>query len=112
MKKLSLLLSILFFLLAACTPTATATPQPTAKPITLTVMTHDSFAVSEDVVKAFEEANNVKVSFLQSGDAGAMLNKAILTKNAPLADVLYGVDNTFLSRASQPIFMSRIHQQR
>jgi len=99
MKKLSLLLSILFFLLAACTPTATATPQPTAKPITLTVMTHDSFAVSEDVVKAFEEANNVKVSFLQSGDAGAMLNKAILTKNAPLADVLYGVDNTFLSRA-------------
>ncbi|MCI0611325.1 MAG: thiamine ABC transporter substrate-binding protein [Anaerolineae bacterium] len=62
-------------------------------------MTHDSFAVSEDVVKVFEEANNAKVVFLQSGDAGAMLNKAILTKDAPLADVLFGVDNTFLSRA-------------
>ena len=36
---------------------------------------------------------------LQSGDAGTMLNKAILTKDAPLADVLFGVDNTFLSRA-------------
>ena len=62
-------------------------------------MTHDSFAVSENVVKAFEEANNAKVVFLQSGDAGAALNKAILTKDAPLADVLFGVDNTFLSRA-------------
>ena len=28
-----------------------------------------------------------------------MVNQAILTKDAPLADVLYGVDNTFLSRA-------------
>jgi thiamine transport system substrate-binding protein len=50
-------------------------------------------------VTAFEKANNVKVVFLKSGDAGAALNKAILTKDAPLADVFYGVDNTFLSRA-------------
>ena len=28
-----------------------------------------------------------------------MLNKAILAKDAPLADVMFGVDNTFLSRA-------------
>jgi thiamine transport system substrate-binding protein len=62
-------------------------------------MTHDSFAVSKEVVLAFESANNVKIVFLPSGDAGAMLNKAILTKDAPLADVLFGVDNTFLSRA-------------
>jgi thiamine transport system substrate-binding protein len=62
-------------------------------------MTHDSFAVSEDVVKLFEDANNARVIFLQSGDAGAVLNKAVLTKDAPLADVLFGVDNTFLSRA-------------
>ena len=61
----------------------------TAEPETLTVMTHDSFAVSEDVVKSFEEANNAKVVLLQSGDAGAVLNKAILTKDAPLADVLF-----------------------
>src|SRR5215212_8277231 len=98
MKKLNLLLSFFLLLFAACTPKATATPAST-EPQTLTVMTHDSFAVSEDVVKAFEEANNVKVTFLQSGDAGEVLNKAILTKNAPLADVLFGVDNTFLSRA-------------
>lgn len=62
-------------------------------------MTHDSFAVSEEVIKSFEEENNAKVVFLQSGDAGAVLNRAILTKDAPLADLLFGVDNTFLSRA-------------
>ncbi len=94
MKRI-LLLSLL--LLAACAPEATAT-QPTG-PQTITIMTHDSFAVSEEVVKSFEEANNAKIVFLQSGDAGAVLNKAILTRDAPLADLLFGVDNTFLSRA-------------
>ena len=97
MKKLTLLLAAFLFL-AACAPQATATTQST-EPQTITVMTHDSFAVSENVVKAFEEANNAKVIFLQSGDAGAVLNKAILTRDAPLADMLFGVDNTFLSRA-------------
>jgi thiamine transport system substrate-binding protein len=66
---------------------------------TLTVMTHDSFAASEGVIQEFEKANNVKITFLKSGDAGAALNKAILSKDAPLADVFYGVDNTFLTRA-------------
>ncbi len=85
------LLSIAF-LVTSCAPKSSA-------PQTLTVITHDSFAVSESVVKSFEDANNAKVSFLQSGDAGAVLNQSILTKDAPLADVLFGVDNTFLSRA-------------
>jgi thiamine transport system substrate-binding protein len=62
-------------------------------------MTHDAFAVSDDVLKVFEDANHVTVKVLKSGDAGSMVNQAILAKNAPLADVLYGVDNTFLSRA-------------
>jgi len=90
MKRILFLLSSFIFLLASCGP---------QEPGTLTIMTHDSFAVSEEVVKAFEDANNAKVVFLPSGDAGAMLNKAILTKDAPLADLLFGVDNTFLSRA-------------
>ena len=87
------------------TPTAMPSPvppTPTARPSaprTLTVMTHDSFAASDDVLKAFEQANNVKLNILKSGDAGAALNKAILAKGNPLADVFYGVDNTFLSRA-------------
>ena len=99
MKKIPLLFISFILLLSACVPQETATPVTSVEPQELTVMTHDSFAASEDVVKAFEDANNAKVIFLQSGDAGAVLNKAILTKDAPLADVLFGVDNTFLSRA-------------
>ena len=98
MKKIIMLLSSFLFLLAACAPTQTATPVST-EPQTLTVMTHDSFAVSQTVVKAFEETNNAKLVLLPSGDTGAALNKAILTKDAPLADVFFGVDNTVLSRA-------------
>jgi thiamine transport system substrate-binding protein len=97
MKRITLFFSSFLFLLSACAPQAT--PTQSAEPQTLTVMTHDSFSVSEDVVKAFEETNNAKVTFLQSGDAGSVLNKAVLTKDAPLADVFFGVDNTFLSRA-------------
>ena len=66
---------------------------------TLTLMTHDSFAVSQDVLKAFEQKNALKLQILKSGDAGAALNQAILSKNNPLADVFFGVDNTFMSRA-------------
>ncbi|MFZ5910170.1 MAG: thiamine ABC transporter substrate-binding protein [Chloroflexota bacterium] len=98
MKKIPILLSSFLFLLAACVPQGPAAEAMTG-PASLTVMTHDSFAVSEDVARAFEQANNVKVTFLASGDTGAALNKAILSKDAPLADVFYGVDNTFLSRA-------------
>jgi len=62
-------------------------------------MTHDSFAASESVISSFETTNNIKVQFIASGDAGTALNKAILSKDNPIADVFYGVDNTFLSRA-------------
>ena len=65
----------------------------------LTVMTHDSFDVSKEIIATFEKDNNVKIRFLKSGDAGAALIQAILSKNNPLADVFFGVDNTFLSRA-------------
>ncbi len=67
----------------------------------ITVMTHDSFSVSKGVVAIFEKNENVKIRFLKAGDAGAALNQAILSKNNPLADVFYGVDNTFISRALQ-----------
>jgi thiamine transport system substrate-binding protein len=94
MKRLLLLCLLL---LAACTPGSTATP--VTGPETITVMTHDSFSISEEAVQSFEAANHAEVVFLPSGDAGAVLNRAILTRDAPLADLLFGVDNTFLSRA-------------
>jgi thiamine transport system substrate-binding protein len=92
-KWLYLLMTALF--LAACAPAA-STP---AGPVELKVMTHDSFAVSEAIVREFEQANNARLTFIKSGDTGAAVNRAVLSKNAPVADVFYGADNTFLSRA-------------
>jgi thiamine transport system substrate-binding protein len=87
---------------AAPTPAApTETPEATAppEPRTLRLMTHNSFAISEEVMAAFEEQHNAKVQILESEDVGVMVNQAILSADNPQADVLYGVDNTFLSRA-------------
>jgi thiamine transport system substrate-binding protein len=94
---------------APATPPATMAPEPTASPAptaaptaagpALRVMTHDSFSMSVEALAQFEQACNCRVQFLKSGDTGLALNKAILSKGNPLADVFYGVDNTFLSRA-------------
>jgi thiamine transport system substrate-binding protein len=66
---------------------------------TLTVMTHDSFDLSKKLIADFEKTNSVSVKFIKGGDAGAMVNKLILSKAAPIADVTYGIDNTLLGRA-------------
>jgi thiamine transport system substrate-binding protein len=91
-------------------PTAAATEAaPTAVPPTetlapgqaeLILVTHDSFAASEDVIREFEKQYNARVRILKSGDAGAALNKEILAgASNPLGDAFFGVDNTFFSRA-------------
>jgi thiamine transport system substrate-binding protein len=86
-------------LVTAAALVAAAPAGAASDPVTITLVTHDSFAVSKPVLRAFERANNVKVKVLSQGDAGAALNQAILTKSNPLGDVFFGVDNTFLSRA-------------
>lgn len=109
MKVLNRLALLCLLVLAACGPAATpteepaapATPAPTtpSEPRAVRLMTHDSFDISEGVLDAFESAHNAQVEILKAGDAGVALNQAILSKDNPLADVLYGVDNTLLSRA-------------
>jgi thiamine transport system substrate-binding protein len=70
-----------------------------AEETTITLLTHDSFDISEEVLDAFAEETGITVELLPSGDAGSMLNQAILSKGSPQGDVLFGVDSTFLSRA-------------
>ena len=92
---------------AAVTAAPTATPTPEApaatptpeKPQELAVMTHDSFDISEEVIQEFEKANNAKVTIFKGGDAGEVLVRAILEKGNPSADLLFGIDNTYLARA-------------
>lgn len=75
------------------------TQRPLPEIPSITIMTHDSFSVSKKIISLFEAKFHAKMVILKSGDAGEALNKAILSKNNPLADIFYGVDNTFLSRA-------------
>ncbi|MEU9409850.1 thiamine ABC transporter substrate-binding protein [Streptomyces sp. NPDC048281] len=66
---------------------------------TVTLVSHDSWAVSKNVLQDFEKQSGYKVRVLKDGDAGQAVNKAILTKDNPQGDVFFGVDNTLLSRA-------------
>ena len=78
-------------------PPAADPTTPTA--VTLRLMTHDSFEISEATLAQFTAETGHTVQIFKAGDTGEMVNKAVLSKEAPLADVLFGVDNTFLSRA-------------
>ena len=65
---------------------------------TITLITHDSFFVSEGTLEAFTDETCIGVELLSGGDAGQLVSSAILTKDNPNADVLFGIDNTFLQR--------------
>lgn len=71
----------------------------TADEVTVRLVTHDSFAASEALLEDFRKQTGIRIEIVPSGDAGELVNKAVLTKGRPLGDVLFGVDNTFLSRA-------------
>ncbi len=105
MRRLATVLCIL--LLAGCDGSGGG-PDPSRGPTSeppvrlrpeLVVMTHDSFALPDEAISAFEAEQGATLRILRSGDAGSMVNQAILSREHPLADVLFGVDSTFLSRA-------------
>ena len=88
-----------FWLVGLVASSALVAGLSTAAPRTLTVITHDSFNLDKKLIQAFEKSNQLRVSFVKGGDAGAMTNKLILSKKNPLADVAYGIDNTLLGKA-------------
>ncbi|MET7712642.1 thiamine ABC transporter substrate-binding protein [Streptomyces sp. NPDC005407] len=85
--------------LAACGGESKDSSTGGSKSKTVTLVSHDSFAASPAVLKEFTQETGYTVKVLKSGDAGAALNKEILTKGSPQGDVFFGVDNTLLSRA-------------
>jgi thiamine transport system substrate-binding protein len=100
--KSARLFSAAMLFLSACTAVTRQIETPPSEggeAAGLTVMTHDSFSISEEVLNEFTATTGIEVQFLKSGDTGTAVNKAILAKDKPLADVFYGIDNTFLSRA-------------
>lgn len=89
--------------LSACgTPALEQTGSPGApsESETLTVVTHDAFTLPDELKEKFAEESGYKVTYVAPGDSGTLVNQLVLTKDAPLGDVVYGIDNTFASRAS------------
>lgn len=78
---------------------ATDGVEPPLDPSGITLLTHDSFALSDETLEAFTNQTGIEVTLLQAGDTGTMVSEAILTAGNPLGDVMFGVDNTFLARA-------------
>ena len=66
---------------------------------TVVVATHDSWAMSKAVLREFTSRTGYTVKVEPNGDAGQLTNKLVLTKGSPIADMVYGIDNTFASRA-------------
>ena len=66
---------------------------------TVTLVTHESFALPEELIEEFEDETGYDLKVNKYDDAGALTNQLVLTKADPLGDVVFGVDNTFATRA-------------
>lgn len=69
------------------------------EPVPLRVLVHDSFSLPKPLIAQFEQRAGVKLEIVKGGDAGEVVNKLILTRAQPIADVIYGIDNTLVQRA-------------
>ena len=88
-------------LLAGCggNPPVTQNTPDAGNSSRVTVIVHDSFAISDELKNQFAKETGYALNIVTNGDGGALANKLVLTKDSPLGDVAYGIDNTFASRA-------------
>ena len=93
MKKSLPLLVIAALGLAGCSVADQAQNTDDDAAGSVTIMTHDSFNVPEELVTAFEEDTGYTVTTTSPGDAGAVLNQLILQQDNPTVDAIYGIDN-------------------
>ena len=63
------------------------------------LVTHESFVMSKQLQNRFQKESGYNLVIRASGDAGALTNKLVLTKDDPTGDAVFGIDNTFGSRA-------------
>ena len=103
-------IAILLAMMIATAACSGSTTSDSEQPDTLKLIAHDSFASAAAEIGAFDaftDDTGIAVEVIAAGDAGALVNQAVLTKDNPLADVLFGVDDTFLSRAlDEDIFIT------
>lgn len=66
-----------------------------SKPMDVVLVTHDSFVISEELLSDFEKTTGYQLKILKAGDTGALTNRLILTKENPIGDAVFGIDNSF-----------------
>jgi thiamine transport system substrate-binding protein len=66
---------------------------------TVVLVTHDSFNLPKKLIRKFEKDTGLELEIRQSGDAGELTSKLVLSQGNPLGDVAFGVDNTFATEA-------------
>jgi len=96
------LLLVIALVVAACTgggDAETSDPAQSAEPVAITLLTHDSFDVTDSVVRRFERDSGIELRIVPAGDAGQLVNRAILTAGNPEGDVLFGIDDNLLPKA-------------
>ena len=87
-------IAVVALIAAACTSSQDSTPPTTSpEPVTITLLTHDSFDVSKPVLAAFEDRTGITVKVVSVGDAGQLANRLILDAGNPEGDVAFGIDN-------------------
>ena len=105
-KPLSFTLGLAMLLGASACSSSSSASKEVVEGATITLVTHDSFAVSDGILDTFTKQTGIKVVVAKGKDAGVMVNEAVLTKGKPTGDVLWGTDNTLLSRAvKEKIFL-------
>jgi thiamine transport system substrate-binding protein len=73
----------------------------TSRAQTVTLVAHDSFAISDESIADFETQSGYRLEILRAGDAGSLTNRLVLTKESPIGDVVFGIDNTFRGVADE-----------
>ena len=92
-------LMVAALMLSACGSDSGDQSSAALEPATVKLLTHDSFALSEELLEQFTESTGITIQLVSGGDAGSMVAGAILAAGAPTADVVFGVDNTLITRA-------------
>jgi thiamine transport system substrate-binding protein len=85
--------------IAAISSLALAGCSPATDLKTVVLVTHDSFAMSDELIQKFEHESGYRLKLVKAGDAGAMTTKLILTKDQPIGDAVFGIDNTLIGLA-------------
>ena len=101
MRFIRTLLAASFVVAVTACSSSSSNSSIDATPNEVTLLAYDAFTPQEGIFDAFTAATGAKVKVVTGGDSGVLISKAILTAGTPEGDVLWGLDNTLLSRAQK-----------